>query len=85
MPSTYATNKDGRVECWKNGMIKTEWWNVGTMEYWVKNKESGFIEHFSLKPIIPLFHYSFFCHSRGNGNPVFSIGFVGPGFPPTRE
>jgi hypothetical protein len=28
------------------------------MEYWGKDKESGFFEQFSLKPIIPIFQFS---------------------------
>ena len=35
-----------------------EGWNVGRMEYWVKDKEFDFVEFISLKPIIPAFHYS---------------------------
>jgi hypothetical protein len=48
-------NKDGIMECWKNGMMKMEGWNIGRMEDWGKDKEFVFVEVIPLKLIIPSF------------------------------
>ena len=60
----------------KTADLKYQFWAEGK---WMPALALGFLDSHGTRI------YPSFCHSRENGNPVLSVSYAFPGFPPPRE